>query len=110
MKAKEYLTKFEKDTLDFGDREAIENLLNGFLDEIQGLAKARNAQGNEALISIFLELNQKWNALCRIDTQTRFKKDGFIRLVRNRTIDVFPRILPHLDRIIKERFNLKGAN
>ena len=110
MKAKEYLAKFEKDSRDLGDTEANENLLNGFLDEILGLAKARKVQSNEAEISIFLELNQKWNALCKLDTQMRFKKDGFIRLVRSRTIDVFPRILPHLDKIIKERFNLKTGD
>ena len=106
VKAKEYLAKFEKDNQNLGDREATENLLNGFLDEIVGLAKARRAQGNEAVISIFLELNQKWNALCRLDKQIRFKKDGFIKLVRHRTADVFPSILPHLNKIIKERFNL----
>ena len=106
MKAKEYLAKFEKDNRDLSDREATENLLNGFLDEIVDLAKARRAQSNEAVISIFLELNQKWNVLCRLDKQIRFKKDGFIKLVRNRTVEMFPRILPHLNKIIKERFNL----
>lgn len=106
MRAKEYLAKFDKDAQNLGDREATENLLNGFLDEIVGLAKARKAQSNEAVISIFLELNQKWNTLCRLDTQIRFRKDGFIKLVRGRTADVFPSILPHLNKIIRERFNL----
>ena len=106
MKAKEYLAKFEKETKQLGGTVAIENLLNGFLDEIVGLAKARRAQSNEAVISIFLELNQKWNTLCRQDKLNRFKKDGFIKLVRSRTADVFPQILPHLNKIIKERFSL----
>lgn len=106
MKAKEYLVKFEKDSKELGDMKATENLMNDFLDEIQGLAKVRNAKSNEAVISILLELNQKWNTLCRLDKNTRFKKDGFIKLVRHRTIDVFPQILPHLNKIIKERFNL----
>lgn len=106
MKARQYLAKFEKDSREQGDRQATTNLLNGFLDEIVGLAKARRAQSNEAVISIFLELNQKWNSLCRLDKLNRFKKDGFIKLVRSRTADVFPSILPHLNKIIKERFNL----
>lgn len=107
MKAKEYLTKFERNSEEVGDKEATMKMIDDFLDEIQGLARARKAQNNEAVISIFLELNQKWNTLCRLDKKKRFKKDGFIRLVKFRTADVFPQILPHLNKIIAERFNLK---
>ena len=107
MKAKEYLTKFEKDSERLGDKEATIEMILDFLDEIQELAKARKAQSNEAVISIFLELNQKWNTLCRIDKKKRFKRDGFIKMVRSRTADVFPWILPRLNKIIAERFNLK---
>ena len=107
MKAKEYLIRFEKDSQELGDKIATTNLMDGFLDETQSIAKTRSAQSNEAIISIFLELNNKWNALCRLDRQGRFRKDGFIRLVRHRTVDVFPQIIFHLDKIIEERFHLE---
>ena len=107
MKAKEYFAQFERDSQELGDKEATVNLIDGFLDEIKGLAKMRKAQSGEAVVSILLELNDKWNALCRLDKQKRFKKDGFILVVRDRVADVIPRILPLLDKTIKERFLLK---
>lgn len=103
MKAKEYLEKFDKDSAELGDREATLNLMNSFLKEIATLTEVRRVQSNSGMLSILRELNQKWNALCRLDKHTRFKKGGFIKLVRHRVIQDYPymaeRILPELDKI-----------
>lgn len=103
MKAKEYLERFEKVSKEFGDREATLDLMNGFLREIATLTEVRKVQSNSAMLSILRELNQKWNALCRLDEHKRFKSGGFIKLVKYRVTQDYPymarRILPELDKI-----------
>lgn len=103
MKAKEYLAKFDKDTKEVGDREATVNLMTDFLHEVGTLAEARNAESNAAMLSIIRELNQKWDTLCKLDGYKRFKKGGFIKLIRHRVLTDHPimarRILPLLDKI-----------
>jgi len=103
MKAKEYLERFEKVSEEFGDREATLDLMNGFLREIATLTEVRRVHSNAAMLSILRELNQKWDALCRLDKHTRFKKGGFIKLVRHKVTKDYPhmagRILPELDKI-----------
>ncbi|MFH1625608.1 MAG: hypothetical protein ABID54_10725 [Pseudomonadota bacterium] len=107
MKAKEYLAQFEKDSERLGDREATINLMDGILLEIKTLTEMRKAQSNEAILSILLELNDKWNALCRLDKKGQFKKDGFINLVRIRVSEEFPWIAKHFDKEVKEKFHLE---
>lgn len=103
MKAKEYLERFEKVSKEVGDREATLNLMTDFLREVGTLAEARRAESNPAMLSIIRELNQKWDTLCRLDGHKRFKKGGFIKLIRHRVITDHPimarRILPLLDKI-----------
>ena len=71
MKAKEYLAKFDADSLVVGDKKAVENLIFAFTDEVTSLIKLRNGRSNEAVKSILRELNQKWNTLCRLDKEKR---------------------------------------
>lgn len=102
MKAKEYLEMFEKDFQEVGDRQATTNLVNMLIGEIAGMIKIRNANSEGAIVSILRELNQKWNALCRLDKKERFKKDGFIEYVRHRALKVMPKIVPVLNKNMEE--------
>ena len=103
MKAKEYLAEFDKVSEKLGDRTATVGLMNSFLKEIATLTETRKAQSNPAMLSIIRELNQKWDTLCKLDSHKRFKKGGFIKVIRHRvTIDhpiMARRILPLLDKI-----------
>lgn len=98
MKAKEYLEKFDKEVKELGDRQATTNLVNEMIGEIKDMIDVRGATTEGAVVSILRELNQKWNALCRLDNHTRFKKDGFIKYVKHRATQVLPRILPVLNK------------
>jgi len=102
MKAKEYLEMFEKDFQEVGDRQATTNLVNIMIGEIKDLIDVRRATTEGAVVSILRELNQKWNALCRLDKKRRFKPDGFIKYVKHRATEVLPAILPTLNKNMKE--------
>jgi hypothetical protein len=102
MKAKEYLAKFEKDITEVDDRQATTNLINMFIGEIKDLIVMRHASSEEAMVSILRELNRKWNALSRLDKKRRFKKDGFIKFVKHKAIQVMPSILSAINRNMKE--------
>lgn len=102
MKAKEYLAKFEKDITEVNDKQATTNLINIFVGEIKDLIDVRHASEEGAVVSILRELNQKWNALCRLDKKRRFRPDGFIKYVRSRATQVLPGIVPVLDRNMEE--------
>jgi len=93
MKAKEYLEKFEKELPEVGDTQATTNLINMFVGEIKDLIDVRHASSEEAVVSILRELNQKWNALSRLDKKRRFKPNGFIKFVKHRAAQVMPSIL-----------------
>jgi len=100
MKAKEYLEMFEKDFQEVGDRQATTNLVNIMIGEIKDLIDVRRATTEGAVVSILRELNQKWNALCRLDKKRRFKPDGFIKYVR--ATEVMPSLLFTLNKNMKE--------
>lgn len=102
MKAKEYLEKFDKDYKEVGDRQATTNLVNTMIGEIKDLIGVRRATTEGAVVSILRELNQKWNALCRLDKKRRFKPDGFIKYVKHRATQVLPSILPTLNKNMEE--------
>lgn len=102
MKAKEYLAKFEKDYQEVGDRQATTNLVNMFIVEIKGMIDVRHATTEGAVVSILRELNQKWNALCRLDKKRRFKPDGFIKYVKHRATEVMPSLLSTLNKNMEE--------
>jgi len=102
MKAKEYLAKFEADCLEVKEKQAILNLIGKYLEEVYELAKIRRVQKENAVVSIFRELNQKWNAMCRLDTKKRFKRNGFIKLVRARIVEDAPHYIKVVDVVVKE--------
>jgi len=102
MKAEEYLEKFEKDFQEVGDMQATTNLVNMFIGEIKDMIVVRHATTEGAVVSILRELNQKWNALCRLDGKGRFKPDGFIKYVKHRAMKVMPSILLTLNKNMKE--------
>ena len=84
MKAKEYLAKFDADCWDTDEKTAAYNLILEFMEELPSLLKMRNAKSNGATKAIIRELNQKWNAMCRLDKENRFKRNGFIIFLKAR--------------------------
>ena len=83
MKAKEYYEKY-KGKIDSNDetiwKKAVAEIIKEFVDELFFLIKQRhidikNAKSLSATIATFIELNQKWNALCKFFPILR--KDGF---------------------------------
>ena len=74
------------------------------MHEIKELTEKRKARSNSSMLSIVRELNQKWNAFCRLDKKGRFKRNGFIELLKHRVTQVHPfmakKILTKLDGMI----------
>jgi len=99
MKAKEYLEEFERIVQSLGDRDATSWLIQEFTNEVFTLAEVRRAHSNEAILSVLRELNQKWNAICRLDKQKRFKPNGFIKFFRERARKIMPEALEVLDKM-----------
>ena len=102
MKAKEYLEKFDKEIQELGDRQATTNLVNMLISEIADMMKTRHVESEGAMVSILRELNQKWNALCRMDEKKRFRPDGFIKYVKHRATTLMPSILSTLNKNMEE--------
>lgn len=65
MKAKEYVTIFEKDLLTLDWEKAIENILRLFYKEFHTLCESRKISCDGALIAIVNELDEKWQAFIR---------------------------------------------
>jgi len=80
MKAKEYYEEFLGYEKEFGEKQAFYKIAISFATEVTDIAKKRNAKSDQALISIIEELNQRWNAMAKMDP--RFKQDGFIEFIK----------------------------
>jgi len=87
MKAKEYASNYlhatksieQTDLLNPIAREAIKEVLNGLIDELQALEKARGAKSFEALYACWVEIENKWKAFCRLVPV--FHEGGFKRFI-----------------------------
>ena len=89
MKAREYYEKYKDDY--FGSSRTYEsvqqstrNLAVEFVEEVEIICKERKAHNGSAIVSVFKELNSKWNALSRIFEKEHglspFQEDGFKKL------------------------------
>ena len=85
MKAKEYYEKYLIGLTPENEKEKMWELITAFLAEVVEIQKTRQAKSNSALIAIFREQNQKWNALCKYDSN--LKRDGFIEVVKYRFLE-----------------------
>ncbi len=85
MKAVDYYNKYfsvieEVNTNDEGLKVA-RNIYSEFCDEAVSIIKARRCKTDEAIIAVFKEQNQKWNALVKIFDDKNHNSN--ISLVRN---------------------------
>ena len=77
MKAKEYYTTYHDGILSPDANKAIADFMNALKDETFAIIKQRKACGASALAAVFLEQNQKYNAVMTLFR----KKDGFQPLI-----------------------------
>ena len=85
MKAKELYAKYKDDIMSSGDTvatPAVYDLLHELSTEASDMYKARNCNSSSAMISIFRELNTKWNAIVNLFEKeygfSPLKRDGFL--------------------------------
>lgn len=65
--------------------QAFTNLINGYFKEIKEIITMRTRgkpATNSAMIAIFKEQNQKWNAMRKFDP--KFRRDGFMEFAKRR--------------------------
>lgn len=87
MKAKEYFAKYEEDIVEEAkngppktDGPAAQMLIE-FASEVKQLCKVRHVRHDGGVVPIFLELNQKWNAVVNLFIkkygETPLRRNGF---------------------------------
>lgn len=83
MKAIAYFDKYAKQIQESSDEKEvlrnISNLVTDMMLEVKVIATQRKIQRDSALISIFKEQNQKWNALVSLLE----KRYGASKIIRN---------------------------
>jgi hypothetical protein len=78
MKAKEYVDKFKKDVLVHGnEHKAISAMFLALISEYKTLADQRHAVTNSSAIAIARELEQRWQAICRLLPELQLNPGGF---------------------------------
>ena len=70
-------------------KAALEAVIREYIDDVQRLIKLRNASTDGALLSIFDELENKWNAMVRRLDDNFIVQGGFQVIVR----EAFPAVL-----------------
>ncbi len=85
MKARDYYDKYSSDLLydsKINSHVAIFDLFMEISDEVVDICKQRNVSSNDAVASVIKEINDKWNAICRLFVKfhgfSPLKEDGFI--------------------------------
>ncbi len=58
------------------------DLISAMMQEVVQIMKMRCAKSDSAMIAVFREQNQKWNALLKYNTM--LKRNGFIEFVKYR--------------------------
>ena len=104
MKAKEYFEKY-KEALVSNDKDiyvkGCKEMYLEMLGEAQELFKKRHIVQNESAVSVFKEINQKYNAMCHLLEKecghSVLRQDGFLILC----CDDMPFLKPYLK--LKER-------
>ena len=93
MKAKEYVKRYQK-LVASGDQEiTIWTVCNEMIKEIPVICKQRKAESNDAQLSVFKEIDQKYRAFARLLNDPTVREDGLARVMRSR----FPNLCMHLD-------------
>lgn len=94
MKAKEYYQQYgeavAKEVMDGGDTSALTKLVHAMVDESLRIMEERKCVKEEAVMAVFKEQNQKWNAMVRMFEKDGFhdmKRDGFMNYIRMKVYD-----------------------
>lgn len=69
MKARDYFEKYDTLIMEEqknGEIGTTKKLLLEMSDEVTAVCKQRKAVKDEAVIAVLKEINQKWNAICRM--------------------------------------------
>ena len=75
MKARDYFEKYDTLIMEEqknGEIGTTKKLLLEMSDEVTAVCKQRKAVKDEAVIAVLKEINQKWNAICRMYEIRRF--------------------------------------
>lgn len=77
MKARDYFEKYDTLIMEEqknGEIGTTKKLLLEMSDEVTAVCKQRKAVKDEAVIAVLKEINQKWNAICRMyEKNTAFR-------------------------------------
>ena len=94
-KAKEYALEYNQTE----DKDlALTRIWMSMFDESKELMKARHAKSDRAMVSIFRELNNKWNSMVRL-VEEDVLIDGFV--------NVLAKQMPTIAAVVKREILLK---
>jgi hypothetical protein len=79
MKAKEYFSKYNEIKVEKGSDYALVRCFMDMFNEVQEVAKSRNAKSDSAMFSIFDETNKKGNAFIKmVNKEIDETKEGVV--------------------------------
>jgi hypothetical protein len=78
MKAKEYLSRWEKEGR---SKYELGKIGLDMLKEMQAATKSRHISTESGAIALLREFNDKWRAFCRLGNDPVLRFDGFLELV-----------------------------
>jgi len=82
MKVKEYFAKYSDGLKNDGTYvESVRSMIDEMLAECVSLCKIRHVGSDSALFSILKEMNQRYNAVCRMFDPPVIEENGFKMLV-----------------------------
>ena len=102
MKAREYYTKYKERIASTDDKVSLQGVCDMICElssEAKEMITKRNIRTNRGSISVLRELNDKYNAICRMFEKeygaSPIKKDGFMSYWRNQ--------IPELDTSLRRK-------
>lgn len=78
MKAKEYAEKLNADPT----MSTLAEIGTAFIREVSNLIEARGCKTDDAIISVFDELDLKWKAFAKRSQHINIRSDGFTVLIK----------------------------
>lgn len=98
MKAKEYFEKYVNENQDKTKEWKIIKAFRDIFYEAEIIAKSRNVKTDSGYISIFKELNQKANSLCKMVNEIDdfgLKQNAFMIFVQQENPSFFKSVYPN---------------
>lgn len=99
MKAVQYFEKYREQIIDTDEKKAVEaigQLVYDLSMEAKEMIRSRHVKTNSGAVAVILELNQKYNAVCRL-----FQKNyGTSPLLQNGFLTYWAKQIPELTRYV----------